>query len=173
MNDIVYIVTSEYYSDYSIDAVFKDKSKAEFYCKCHSNCEIEEYYYSDEKIFTPYDAVNIRFVIYINENRFDSRFYFFKAAKEDNLCSFKNTDSVYIYGNEIKIYLSRLLPNNYKEEVIRKKYTKVCRDLMAEILYLVSESDRSTYDKRRIVAENIKEYIKGKFGIEREDEDLV
>lgn len=39
---MIYIVTSGEYSDYSIDAVFQDKNKAEAYCKCHPDAEIEE-----------------------------------------------------------------------------------------------------------------------------------
>lgn len=57
MEDIVYIVTSGNYSDYTIDAVFKDKAKAEFYCKCHRECSIEEWNFSDSDTFTPFNHV--------------------------------------------------------------------------------------------------------------------
>ena len=40
------------------------------------------------------------------------------------------------------------------------------QDLRGEILYLVSEFDCSTFDKRRIVSENLQKYIEERFGIE-------
>lgn len=41
----VYIVTSGFYSDYHIDAVFLDKAQAEYYCALHNleDAHIEEY----------------------------------------------------------------------------------------------------------------------------------
>lgn len=166
MNDKVYVVTSGCYSDYCIDAVFKDKSKAENYCSCHEDCEIEEFNFSDNDIFTPFDCVVINFRI-CNDYREDRVIFSFKhLAKEDSEWYMKNRESVSAYNDYINICLWRRLPNKYNEESIKKKYTKVYQDLRAEILYLLSESDCSSYEKRRIVNENMEEYIKNKFGIE-------
>ena len=68
MEDIIYVVTAGCYSDYHIEAVFKDKSKAEYYCTCHEDCEIEEYSLSDSNIFTPFESVVINFDIYKNKS---------------------------------------------------------------------------------------------------------
>ena len=46
----IYVVTSGYYSDYSIEAVFLDKEKAEYYAKFHA-CEggsVESYETADD-----------------------------------------------------------------------------------------------------------------------------
>ena len=79
----------------------------------------------------------------------------------------ENRESVSVYDNGwISICLWRRLPNNYDEDKIRNKYTKVYQDLRGEILYLVSEFDCSTFDKRQIVNENLQKYIEERFGIE-------
>ena len=169
MDDKVYVVTAGCYSDYHIDAVFKDKSKAEIYCSCHEDCEIEEYDFSDDNIFTPFESVIINFDIYKDKNREDRiSFRFRHLAKEDAKWYMENRESVSVYDNDwISICLWRRLPNNYDENKIRNKYTKVYQDLRSEILYLVSEFDCSTYDKRRIVSENLQKYIEERFGIEK------
>jgi len=48
----VYIVTSGCYSDYSIDAVFTDRKKAEMYCAIHNveDQDIEEWETEDDSI---------------------------------------------------------------------------------------------------------------------------
>ena len=51
MGEVVYVVTAGCYSDYHVEAVFKDKSKAEYYCNCYEDCEIEEYCLSDDIVF--------------------------------------------------------------------------------------------------------------------------
>lgn len=167
MKDIVYIVTSGCYSDYSIDAVFKDKAKAEFYCKCHTDCEIEEWNLSDGDTFTPFNHVSIIFSIRQDRDLRDNYFNFKCSAIEDSKFYLKNRDSVSVYAKDwIEIALHRRLPNNYDEEKIKAKYTKVFQDLRAEILYLVSELNLDSWENRKLAAKYIEEYIKGKFGIE-------
>ena len=166
-NETLYVVTAGEYSDYHIEAIFKNREKAECYCTCHEECEIEEYSFSDDNIFTPFESVIINFDIYPNSNREDQVYFRFRhLAKEDAKWYMENREGVSVYDHRIGICLWRRLPNNYNEEKIRQKYTKVYQDLRAELLYLVSESDCSTYEKRRIVEENLTEYIKGRFGIE-------
>lgn len=58
MNE-VYIVTAGDYSDYHIEAVFKDREKAEAYCKYHKDCEIEDFGFSDDNIYTIFNYVRI------------------------------------------------------------------------------------------------------------------
>lgn len=52
----IYIVTEGCYSDYHIEAVFKDREKAEHYCSCHEECAIEEYWFSDDKRVPPFES---------------------------------------------------------------------------------------------------------------------
>ena len=168
--ETVYIVTSGSYSDYCIEAVFKDKSKAEVYCSCHRNCEIEEYNFSDNDILTPFNSVVIRFNI-IKGQEEGINFQFQHLAKEDAIFYTKNSDSVNVYDKEwMTIILYRRLPDNYDETTIREKYTKVYQDLKAEILYMMSEHDCSSFKNRKKCSKDIEEYIKGKFGIEMNEE---
>lgn len=166
MDDKVYIVTSGYYSDYNINAVFKDRSKAEVYCSCHEDCGIEEYDFSDDNIFTPFDCVVINFNL-CNDGNDRITFNFKHLAKEDAKWYMENRESVIIYSNDnIGICLWRRLPDNYDEETIKKKYTKVYQDLRAEILYLASDFDCNSYEKRHFANETMRKYISDRFGIE-------
>lgn len=166
MNDEIYVVTAGSYSDYHIEAIFKEKSKAEFYCSCHENCDIEEYNFSDDCIFTPFNSVTINFTIRRDTND-DVSFNFRCFAKEDGKYYLENRNSVHVYEYDwLTITLQRRLPNNYDEQAIRSKYTKVYQDMRAEILYLVQEHDCTSFESRRICSKDIAEYIKDKFGIE-------
>jgi len=168
--ETVYIVTSGSYSEYGIDAVFKDKSKAELYCSCHRNCQIEEYNFSDNDILTPFNSVAICFNI-IRKDRREIDFQFQHLAKEDAIFYTKNLDKVFVSSKGwMSITLYRRLPDNYEETTIREKYTKVYQDLKAEILYMMSEHDCSSFKNRQKCAKDIEEYIKGKFGIEMDKE---
>lgn len=168
MDDKVYVVTAGCYSDYHIEAVFKEESKAEFYCSCHENCGIEEYNFSDNKIFTPFESVIINFEICNSKDRKDRiNFTFSRLSKEDGKYYLENRNSVHVYDHDwIAITLHRRLPNNYDEQAIRSKYTKVYQDMRAEILYLVQEHDCNSFESRMICSKDIAEYIKDKFGIE-------
>ena len=170
MEDIIYIVTSGSYSDYKIDGVFKDKSKAELYCKCHSGCGIEEWELSDEDIFTPFNHVSIHFDTRQDAGRDNNYFIFECSAIEDSDFYLKNQDSVTVYDKDwIEVWLYRRLPNNYDKEQIRLKYTKVFQDLRAEILYLVSELNCDSWEDRELASKCIEDYIKGRFGIETDE----
>ena len=170
MAEILYVVTAGCYSDYHIEAIFINKSKAELYCTCHEDCEIEEWDLSDDKIFTPFNMVIINFEIRNNGN--DKIYFNFKhLAKEDSSFYLENRDSVTVYEHDwMTISLYRRLPNNYNEQAIKNKYTKVYQDLRAELLYMMSESDCSSYNKRKIVSYVIQKYIEGRFGIENTDD---
>lgn len=159
----IYIVTSSCYSDYRIEAVFKDRTKAEHYCTCHEDCEIEEYGFSDGKIFTPAESVVVNCNFYNAKDREDKITFTFKhLSKEDHEFYMENKNLVDVYSNDwANIRLYRRLPDNYDEEKIKQKYTKVFRDLQSGIHYMLTKSDCSSFDKRMVVAENIRNYIKG------------
>ena len=171
---MIYIVTSGEYSDYGIDAVFQDRNKAESYCKCHPDAEIEEWEFFDDNIYTPYNVVHIHMDILENNGQ---RIYFnFQTlSKEDANYYMTNNDSVTVYSsNHIDIHLIRMLPQNYDKENIENKYTKVFYDLISEIRYLVSDTGLSsdvmkiTYNQRQYAAQLVKDFIAEKFGIETE-----
>lgn len=77
----VYIVTSGCYSDYTIDAVFTDKKKAEMYCAMHpsNDQEIEEWETEDASI-TSNKPVYKRWIAKIYNH--DGSVYFF----DDGYC---------------------------------------------------------------------------------------
>lgn len=63
---MIYIVTSGCYSDYGIDAVFQNRDKAEAYCRCHTDTEIEEWEFFDGNTYTPFNVVKISMHIRLN-----------------------------------------------------------------------------------------------------------
>ena len=170
---MIYIVTSGDYSDYSIDAVFQDKNKAEAYCKCHPDAGIEEWEFFDDNIYTPYNVVCIDMDISGNAKKI--YFNFQTLSKEDADYYMANQNRVTVYdAQHISLYLIRILPKNYNKENIKDKYTKVFYDLIPEIKYAISDMGLSNdfmkddYDKRQDAAQLVKEFIAGKFGIETE-----
>lgn len=172
MSEVLYVVTAGCYSDYHIETIFKNKEKAEYYCSCHEDCVIEEYGLSDDNIFTTFESVIINFDIYNVKGREDKiSFRFRHLAKEDAKWYMENRDSVSVYDEWVSICLWRRLPDNYDEEKIKQKYTKAYQDLRGEILYLLSEFDCSTYEKRRVANEYLEKYLKGRFGVETVEEE--
>lgn len=171
---MIYIVTSGEYSDYSIDAVFQDKNKAEAYCKCHPNAEIEEWEFFDDNIYTPYNVVRIDMdILSKDDNRISFRFE--TLSKEDDDYYMVNKDAVTVYNTcHIKITLIRMLPQNYDKESIKNKYTKVFYDLIPEIKYIISDMEfcddllGQGYEQRTYASRLVKDFIAGKFGIETE-----
>lgn len=172
---MIYIVTSGEYSDYGIDAVFHDRNKAEIYCQCHPDAEIEEWEFFDNNIYTPYNIVHINMRICSNDTN-NISFKFQTLSKEDDNYYMINRDDVTVYSKcNISLHLIRMLPKNYDKENIKNKYTKVFYDLVPEIKYIISNIKLSDgimlydYDQRRYAAQLVKEFIAGKFGIETEN----
>lgn len=170
---MIYIVTSGEYSDYSIDAVFQDKNKAEAYCKCHPNAEIEEWEFFDDNIYTPYNVVCIDMDILGNTKKI--YFNFQTLSREDADYYMTNQDRVTVYDTQhISLYLSRILPKNYNKENIKDKYTKVFYDLIPGIKYAISDMGlsndfmKNNYNQRQYAAQLVKDFIAGKFRIETE-----
>lgn len=168
MNEI-YIVTAGDYSDYHIEAIFKDKEKAEAYCKCHKDCGIEDFDFSDDNIYTVFNYVKIQYNIYLNRD-LDNNLYiqFGRLTKEDDDYLDRNEEYVNVYSDWLSIVIIRKLPEVYDEDEIREKYTKALHDLHAEVKYMLSEQDTSSYEKEKIAENNILEAIKDKFGIGKE-----
>ena len=168
MSDKVYIVTSGCYSDYGIDAVFKDKSKAELYCDCHRGSIIEEYDFMDDNVFTPVNIMNITFEI--EKNGIEKINLSFDRVVKENYNHIFNVKHVLAFPDHIVISLCKLLPDNYNEEYIQNKYIKAYRDLKAEIHYMMSQYDLDILKNRDMCAKNIEEYLKDKFNIENDEE---
>lgn len=169
MNE-VYIVTAGDYSDYHIEAVFKDKAKAEAYCKCHKDCEIEDFGFSDDNIYTIFNYVRIQYNIYLNRDSDDNQYVQFGRLSEEDDGWFYNENyvEVSVYGDWLTIVLNRKLPKTYDENKIREKYTKILYDLRAEVKCMLSEQDTSSYEKQKIAEDNILKAIESKFGIEKD-----
>ena len=84
MNE-VYIVTAGDYSDYHIEVVFKDREKAEAYCKCHQDCEIEDFGFSDDNIYTIFNYVRIQYNIYLNRDLYNNPYVQFRRLSKEEL----------------------------------------------------------------------------------------
>lgn len=171
---MIYIVTSGEYSDYSIDAVFQNKDKAEAYCKCHPDAEIEEWEFFDDHIYTPFNVVTIHMNILSSKNE-EIHFDFRTLSQEDASFYMVNRENVTVYTpHHISIFLIRMLPKNYDKQYIKNKYTKVFYDLISEIKYVVSDIGlnydymKNSYDQCKYAEGLLTEYLAGKFGIETE-----
>lgn len=170
--DEVYVVTAGDYSEYHIEAMFRKKDKAEDYCSCHPNSEIEIFKFSDDKIYTPFNRVHIQCHYRFDDvfNEMHTYFNFERLTLEDwgDIYNKDCIESSVYEKSWFDITINRVLTENYNEEEIRDKYTKVFQDLKAEIKELLFEQPRDTYDDRKRAAENVLNAIKFKFGLDIE-----
>ena len=103
---MIYIVTSGECSDYSIDAVFQDRNKAEAYCKCHPNAQIKEWEFFDDNIYTPYNVVHIHMDILENNGK---RIYFkFQTLSKEDA-------NYYMTNNGIDLKFIKMKDIKYKQ----------------------------------------------------------
>ena len=128
----------------------------------------------DNNIYTPFNVVHIYMKIRSNDGNRIS-FSFETLSKEDASNYMVNQDCVTVYGtHSIEICLTRMLPQNYDEENIKNKYTKVFYDLIPEIKYIISDMEFCDdllgrgYEQRKYAAQLVEDFIAGKFGIETE-----
>ena len=166
MGEKVFVITSGCYSDYHIEAIFKSREKAEAYCQCHKDCEIEEYEFNDDKIYTPFNAVRIQ-CEYRNWWMTDRPSIRFVTRSEEDETYMKESKSyLNVYNNYVSLVIIRRLPKQYDKDVIIDKYTKVCQDIMSEIKYMLEESGYYSldlsYEARREIENNINTAINEK-----------
>ncbi len=169
--DEVYVVTAGDYSEYHIEAVFKKRDKAEDYCSCHPNSEIETFKFSDDKIYTPFNRVHIQCHYKFDgvSKEMSTYFNFQRVTLEDWSIYSKDSINSDVYEKRwFDIVINRVLPENYNEEEVRNKYIKVFQDLKAEIKELLFEQPRDTKEDRKRAAENVLNAIKFKFGLDIE-----
>lgn len=170
----VYIVTSGIYSDYGIDQVFKSREKAELYCECHEGCEIEEWDFNDDNIYTVYDSVNIQAFLCPKTHGRSVKFSFEKHSVEDEP-SKRDGTYVWIIGSnlfdlkshiyrekKIEIVLDRELPKNYSEDKVKWRYERLIEDLAAEIEYEFS-------DVNNLEDGVVEEFVKRRLGVKESE----
>lgn len=144
----VYIITSGSYSDYGIDRVFLKKEKAKEFIKLYTNCEIEEYETSDDKLdigkYRVYEYLHIEYT----DKNYSNKENFYTCIQQDNNLEYPNLNDYlvvyksYYHSDNNNICINKLLPDNYtKEDIdkIKEKYLKICRDYISEIKAYVSE----------------------------------
>ena len=165
----VYIVTSGDYSDYAIRSIFKNRDKAELYCSCHSGCEIEEYVWGDNTIYTTFNVVTLSGKVGIRDPKMDYLELQFEALTEED-DGWKNENKGYVdrYSSWISLTIHRKLPEKYNEELVREKYKNVFYDFAPEIRYIISElSQMSESEKDMKIRNDVLAAISSKFGIEK------
>lgn len=167
MSDI-YIVTSGIYSDYGIDQVFKSREKAELYCDCHEGCEIEEWDFNDDCIYTAYDYIQVISNIYLNNNRQSIQCDIKRGAIEDEPDKRNKTYAWSYIGKNFKgrervsVYAYRELPQNYTRMQLEYKWKRLIEDLAAEIRYEFSGVD--SVDDRVVT-----EFVKRRLGVKESE----
>lgn len=161
----VYVVTSGIYSDYDIEAIFKSREKAELYCKCHEYCEIEEWDFNDDSIYTVYDYVRVTATMPLYKNGCDVLCEYMKGAIEDNPY---NRDKIYVLpcidpilsraSQGVEIQICKELPKNYSPAQVDYKWERLIKDLAAEIRYEFADVDN-------VDSDIVTEFVKKELGI--------
>ncbi len=138
----VYIVSTGDYSDYGIVAVFLNKEKAEYY-KNHlvNSNDIEEFETSDDRVIEPLNYCWISYCFEENKHRY----LFDKELGCINIQMHKGntTDNNWV-TNKTEIgcggclSLIRIInnENDFDENILKEKYLKVCKDIVANIRQL-------------------------------------
>ena len=138
--DKVYIVTSGYYSDYSIERVFLDKEKAEKYVSVsHRNdLSVEEYDITDLNVELE-NIKNVKEITYQCEIRTGKEIVI--SFDDINSIDFEISTYVYEYyynNNELTLSLTRQLRENETENQATERIMKIAQDISAEIRYELS-----------------------------------
>jgi len=138
--DKVYIVTSGYYSDYSIERVFLDKEKAEKYVSVsHRNdLSVEEYDITDLNVELE-NIKNVKEITYQCEIRTGKEIDI--SFDDINSIDFEISTYVYEYyynNNELTLSLTRQLRENETENQATERIMKIAQDISAEIRYELS-----------------------------------
>jgi hypothetical protein len=139
----VYIVVSGEYSEFGINKVFLDKSKAERYIELSKN-RYDNYYIrtmetSDENIIEKITYVRAS---YEKNNKWGNNDVDIEILVTNTLNDNENDLNgnwfwLNTYSNTKELQIERVLYRDYDEEV-KNKYTKACYDLMAKIESLIS-----------------------------------
>ena len=136
-----------------INAVFKEKKKAEEYCFRHINCNIKEYSYSDDKTYTPLERV----------------------IKED--AGYKSEEFVCVFhrwGDScFKFQINKILPDNYNEEIEKLKYAQILQDVInnskAELKGIPLDGFGQMIRIPDLIVSKLEKIIAEKFNVKIED----
>lgn len=162
----IYIVTSGIYSNYHIEAVFMNKDKAKVYCDCHENCDIEEFDFSDDKIYTAFNYVSIQCAYrFDQEQEVNASFYFGCLAEEDSDWT-SGAIATVDDNNRLTLIINKKLSEDYDKNKIQNEYLNILYGLKTDIKQMLSEQNTRSFNARRIAADNILEAIKDKIEID-------
>jgi hypothetical protein len=162
----VYIVSSGEYSDYSIDRIFLDKEKAVKYVELSqhgwSSTRLEEWETSDDNQI---EEITYVYAHYSKGCNYRADKVTVEVRKTNNLDTGENKpDANYFwysdYSGEKRVLIERVLNGNYEEEKIKKKYEKVCYDLMAKIDSLLTIEGWNEKMIQEWLGQNIEDYLK-------------
>lgn len=137
----VYIVTSGFYSDYRIENVFTDKSKADEYAEWLEDVnEVEEYETNDELQVDKYYVVRIK-LRFFDDGKENLNTSFYKTCKNIKYNNCAQLIDNHRYGyHYMDLYIRHTVPEvNWNEEFYINKYTKVAYDILAKIKQMIME----------------------------------
>ena len=141
----VYVVTSGIYSDYMIKKIFLNRDKAEEYKEwLYDANDIEEYDTADD------DTVRKVYIVHVTLEWYPTgkEKLNFSIYRDCESCS-RDCQWYTNYGNNFweEVGITRIIHNdNFDEERIKDKYTKVMYDLKARILSLKADG----YNEKQI-----------------------
>lgn len=139
----------------SVEAVFKNKEKAEQYCKCHEDTVIEECSLDDSKTFTLFNVAIAEFDIDM-DHLLDDDFgiaFSSKCIEEDGYY-LKYNGTAHVYKNaSIETWLGerrkynyhiigefyKILPDSFSENIIEEEMYKTFQNLKNKFEKLLSK----------------------------------
>lgn len=137
----IYIVTSGEYSDYGIEKVFLDETKARNYAKYHQaeawgGMRVEEYEFADEGyelVTSGYWCVTTR--IKACRNRGSSPFFtkFMPTTTTDMEARENGSKTLFLLQDDLTMIVTRYFPESTEEEEAKAKAEKIAYDILAEI----------------------------------------
>ena len=136
----IYIVTAGSYSDYHIEKVFTNKTKAEEFAKwCYDSNGVEEYDTEDGLDVGKYYQIHIQYKVYDNGRSEEPIVSVWNRTCNEHYLNYVRLSDYHQYGgNYIVLNISRILrANNNDKNFYKQKYTKVAYDTMAMVKQLI------------------------------------
>lgn len=171
----VYVVMGWYadelenYCEREVKAVFQNEKKAERYCRCHNDCYIEKYDYSDEKMYTSFNRVFILCTIDKQFPNIDIRHCFECLTEEDDDWAKKEwVEFRYMFNDSICFGVNKVLPQKYNEKQVRKEVAKIIQSIKFKIEEKLQPVEAG-YEIRKSAENDIKNIITDSLSLKIED----
>ena len=138
----VYIVTAGEYSDYRIEKVFTNKTKAEEFAKwCYDSNGVDEWDTEDEINVEKYYKICVQYRVYDDGKHEGPNVIVYNCTNVDRSSNYTYLTDYHRYnGNYIVLTMGRFIKaGKHDVDFYKQKYTKVAYDTMAMIKQLAAD----------------------------------